>query len=206
VAGRLRGAALVMLADLDHRLAGFHAARLITNPDPLTSPMSGEPALTAVRVLAAQDQLTVLYGWLTSAGPKAPEPAAEALRAMTGAPASIVQDLVERMAPSGDEVLLLGLFDLVACTASSAASRCRSIATASWYPGSISGPMSVWKAAWSPDLARSMSDWSGAGLAHGSGSMACELTIARTREAGHCGTRPRSDRRQPGPTIAVPCA
>jgi hypothetical protein len=95
---------------------------------------------------------------------------------------------------------------MVACTASSAASRCRSIATASWYPGSISGPMSAWKAAWSPDLARSMSDWSGAGLAHGSGSMACELTIARTREAGHCGTRPRSDRRQPGPTIAVPCA
>ena len=116
VAGRLRGAALVTLADLDERLAGFYAARLITDPDPLTSSMSGEPALTAVRVLAAQDQLTVLYGWLTSAGPRAPEPAAEALRAMTGAPASIVLDLVERMWASRDEVLLLGLFDLLLAT------------------------------------------------------------------------------------------
>jgi hypothetical protein len=105
-----------MLTDLDERLAGFHAARLITDPDPLTSSMSGEPALTAVRVLAAQDQLTVLYGWLTSAGLRAPEPAAEALRAMTGAPASIVLDLVERMGASRDEVLLLGLFDLLLTT------------------------------------------------------------------------------------------
>jgi hypothetical protein len=31
-------------------------------------------------VLAAQDQLTVLYSWLASAGPKAPEPVAEVLR------------------------------------------------------------------------------------------------------------------------------
>jgi hypothetical protein len=116
VAGRLRGAALVMLADLDERRAGFYAARLIADPDPLTSSMSGEPALTAVRLLAAQDQLTVLYGWLTSAGPKAPEPVAEALRAMTGAPASIVLDLVERMGASRDEVLLLGLFDLLLTT------------------------------------------------------------------------------------------
>lgn len=114
VAGRLRGAALVVLAGLDERLAGFHAARLIS--DPWTSSMSGEPALTAVRVLAAQDQLAVLYGWLASAGPKAPEPAAEALRAMTGAPAGIVEDLVERVAPSRDEVLLLGLFDLLLAT------------------------------------------------------------------------------------------
>lgn len=115
VAGRLRGAALVTLADLDERVAGFHAARLIA--DPLTSSMSGEPALTAVRVLAAQDQLAVLYGWLASAGPKTPEPAAEALRAMTGAPASIVLDLVDRIGASRDEVLLLGLFDLLLKTA-----------------------------------------------------------------------------------------
>lgn len=116
VAGRLRGAALVMLADLDERLAGFHAARLIADPDPRTSSMSGEPTLTAARVLAAQDQLAVLYSWLATAGRKAPEPAAEALRAMTGAPASIVRDLVERMGASRDEVLLLGLFDLLLTT------------------------------------------------------------------------------------------
>jgi hypothetical protein len=75
--------------------------------------MSGEPALTAVRVLAAQDQLTVLYGWLASAGPNAPEPVAEALRAMSVAPTSIVLDLVDRMRSSRDEVVLLGLFDLL---------------------------------------------------------------------------------------------
>lgn len=116
VAGRLRGAALVALADLDERLAGFYAARLITNPDPLTSTMSGEPELTAVRVLAAQDQLTVLYAWLAGAGLKKPEPAAEALRAMTGAPDKIVLDLAEWMRDSRDEVLLLGLFDLLLAT------------------------------------------------------------------------------------------
>ena len=113
VACGLRAAALVTLAHLDERLAGFHAVRLIADPDPLTPSMSGEPALTAVRVLAAQDQLTVLYGWLASAGPKAPEPVAEALRAMTVAPVSIVLDLVERVRGSRDEVLLLGLFDLL---------------------------------------------------------------------------------------------
>src|SRR5215831_2745875 len=113
VAGGLRAAALVTLAHLDERLAGFHAVRLIADPDPLTPTMSGEPALTAVRVLAAQDQLTVLYGWLASAGPKAPEPVAEALRSMTVAPVSIVLDLVERMRSSRDEVLLLGLFDML---------------------------------------------------------------------------------------------
>jgi hypothetical protein len=116
VAGGLRAAALVPLAHLDERLAGFHAVRLIADPDPLTPSMSGEPALTAVRVLAAQDQLAVLYGWLASAGPKAPEPVAEALRAMTVAPASIVLDLVERMRSSRDEVVLLGLFDLLLAT------------------------------------------------------------------------------------------
>ncbi|TMC06891.1 MAG: hypothetical protein E6J41_17340 [Chloroflexi bacterium] len=113
VAGGLRGAALVTLAQLDERLAGFHAARLIADPDPLTPSMSGEPALTAVRVLAAQDQLAALYGWLASAGPKAPEPVAEALRAMSVAPTSIVLDLVGRMGGSRDEVVLLGLFDLL---------------------------------------------------------------------------------------------
>ena len=113
VAGGLRAAALVTLAHLDERLAGFHAVRLIADPDPLTPTMSGEPALTAVRVLAAQDQLTVLYGWLASAGPKAPEPVAEALRAMAAVPASIVLHLVDRMRSSRDEVVLLGLFDLL---------------------------------------------------------------------------------------------
>lgn len=116
VAGGLRAAALVTLANLDEQVAAFHAARLIADPDPLTPSMSGEPALTAVRVLAAQDQLAVLYGWLASAGPKAPEPVAEALQAMRLAPASIVLDLVERMGGSRDEVLLLGLFDLLLAT------------------------------------------------------------------------------------------
>jgi hypothetical protein len=115
-AGGLRAAALVTLAYLDERLAGFHAVRLIADPDPLTPSMSGEPALTAVRVLAAQDQLTVLYGWLANASPKAPEPVAEALRAMSAAPTSIVTDLVERMRSSQDEVVLLGLFDLLLAT------------------------------------------------------------------------------------------
>ncbi|HEY6015338.1 MAG TPA: hypothetical protein VIU16_01020, partial [Gaiellaceae bacterium] len=55
-------AALVALHAVDERLAGFHAARLLH--DPHASPMSGEPAVRAVRVLAALGQPLPLYAYL----------------------------------------------------------------------------------------------------------------------------------------------
>lgn len=61
-AGDLRAAGLVVLGDVDEQLAGYHAARLLS--DQHTSITSGEPAVTAVRVLAAQAQLLPLYGYV----------------------------------------------------------------------------------------------------------------------------------------------
>jgi hypothetical protein len=56
--GFLRAGALLILNELDDSLAGFEATRLLV--DGLTDPMSGEPALTAVRALASQGQAAAL--------------------------------------------------------------------------------------------------------------------------------------------------
>ncbi len=111
VAGRLRGAALVALAAADERLAAFTAARLLG--DPHTSEMSGEPAVTAVRVLASLGQTALLYGYLEAPGARVAEAAAEALRSLVDAPPSVVGGLAERYAQSPDEIVLVGLFDLL---------------------------------------------------------------------------------------------
>ena len=55
----LRASGLLLLNDLDEPLAPYHAVRLLA--DPHVTPMSGEPSITAVRVLASQDELTPLY-------------------------------------------------------------------------------------------------------------------------------------------------
>ena len=57
--GDLRAAGLLALDEADAVLAGYHCVRLLD--DPYTSIMSGEPASTAVRVLASQKQLLPLY-------------------------------------------------------------------------------------------------------------------------------------------------
>lgn len=110
VAGALRGAALVTLTEVDPRLAAHHAARLLLLGD--ASPMSGEPAATAVRVLAAQGQTVLLYGYASSGAPEG-EVLAESLRGLTELPSSLLGPLVERHRESRNEAVLLGLFDLL---------------------------------------------------------------------------------------------
>ena len=58
-ASMLRAAALLALNQLEDPTVAFHAARLIV--DEQTDRMSGEPALTAVRVLANRYQLLPIY-------------------------------------------------------------------------------------------------------------------------------------------------
>lgn len=110
VAGRLRAAALVAMAAIDADLAALHAVRLAL--DAHTSEMSGEPALTAIRTLAAIADLASVYAYLLAGRPH-PDVIAEGLRAMAPAPPAIVDDLVQRLAGTEHEVVLLGLFDLV---------------------------------------------------------------------------------------------
>jgi hypothetical protein len=111
VAGDLRAAGLLALSGVDSSLAGFHAVRLLH--DAHTSPMSGEPAVTAARVLAAIEQPLPLYACVLRDGDVAGEVLGECLRGLTALPAMLVPSLIERYRDSRDEVVLLGLFDLL---------------------------------------------------------------------------------------------
>jgi hypothetical protein len=112
VAAGLRSTALVILNEVDETLAGFHAARLLT--DERTSRLSGEPAITAAQVLASQGQTLPLYGYATRTDTVAlPEVMAECLRYLTAVPVSVLWPLVSRYVKSQDEIVLLGLFELL---------------------------------------------------------------------------------------------
>jgi hypothetical protein len=124
-ASPLRSAALVVLAEVDTRLAAAHAVRLLADPE--NSRLSGEPALTAVRVLAAQDQFWPLYYHALNAhrlagAPAAPEVVAECLRSLAGGlPDSLAEALLA--GPGGldatrDEAIAVGLIDLALARAS----------------------------------------------------------------------------------------
>ena len=104
----LRAAALVTLNDLDGRLAGFHAVRLLGD----AHEMSGEPAVTAARLLALREELLPMYG-LVAAGGGTPEVRAECLRGLTSIPASLVNRLLEQYHDEKDSTVLVGLFDLL---------------------------------------------------------------------------------------------
>ena len=111
VAAGLRSVALITLNEVDETLAGYHAARLLV--DEYTSPMSGEPAVTAARVLAAQGHTLPLYGYVLREEPGISEVVGECLRNLTPLPSSLLPALVERYRDSADEIVLLGLFDLL---------------------------------------------------------------------------------------------
>jgi hypothetical protein len=108
VAGGLRGAALVILNDLDPELAAFHAARLLSDPHTADS---GEPALTAAQVFRQRDQVLPLYAFAVQGG--SGEVLAECLRQLAVAPTSVVKPLAEAQLGGMDEIALLGLIDLL---------------------------------------------------------------------------------------------
>lgn len=134
-AGLLRGGALLALAEVDGVLAEFHAARLLA--DPHTDRMSGEPGVTAARVLANQSAWLPLYlvaghgDWAQAAPPSrkrgagraavdepsvklvAPEVVAECLRGLVTLPLALVPGLLRLHGASRDPVICVGLFDLL---------------------------------------------------------------------------------------------
>ena len=111
VAAGLRSVALVTLNEVDETLAGYHAARLLI--DTYTSSMSGEPAVTAARVLAAQGHTLPLYSYVLREESGISEVVGECLRNLTPLPSSLLPTLVTRYRDSTDEIVLLGLFDLL---------------------------------------------------------------------------------------------
>ena len=107
----LRAGALVILNDLDETLARFHAARLLD--DGYADAMSGEPALTAARVLASQDQAVALYAYAMRHGGTLADVVSECLRSLTDMPTALVPSLLTRHADSTESIVLVGLFDLL---------------------------------------------------------------------------------------------
>jgi len=109
VCAGLRAASLIALNDVDPELASLYAARFLTDPD---NSFSGEPATTAIRVLAAQQNLAPIFGlvsWGTSDG----ETIGEGLRQLTDLPASLLPLLIDRYRESENEHVVLGLWDLL---------------------------------------------------------------------------------------------
>ncbi|MBV9172386.1 MAG: hypothetical protein JOZ81_20110 [Chloroflexi bacterium] len=111
VAAGLRSVALVTLNEIDETLAAYHAVRLLH--DRFTSRMSGEPAVTAAQVLASQGHALPLYAYVLGDAGLVPEVVAECLRHLTAIPTSLLAPLVDRYVSSEDELILLGLFDLL---------------------------------------------------------------------------------------------
>jgi hypothetical protein len=109
VCAELRAAALLAANDLDPALAALFAARFLHDP---RNSFSGEPARTALDVLAAQQNLGPVFAIASWAHPSS-EVTADALRRLVDLPASLVPLLVETHRASVDEQVLLGLFDLL---------------------------------------------------------------------------------------------
>lgn len=109
VCAGLRAAALIAANEVDPGFAALFAARFLT--DPLNS-FSGEPASTAIRVLAAQQNLGPIFG-LVSWGNVVGETIGEGLRNLVDLPASLLPLIVDQYRDSEDEQIVLGLWDLL---------------------------------------------------------------------------------------------
>ena len=111
VGGPLRASALLALDAVDEARATSHAVRLLY--DPHVERMSGEPALTAARVLGAQGQTAPLYGYVIGAADRLPEVVAECLRHLVELPTILLECLVDRIFDRGDPAEIVGLSELL---------------------------------------------------------------------------------------------
>jgi hypothetical protein len=114
----IRAAALVALVEVDPELARYHATRLLV--DPYTARMTGEPAVSAARVLGALGENLPLYLVVCQNTPRdeaaatvLPEVIAECLRQLTTLPAALVERLLEEYASTRSSIMRMGLFDLL---------------------------------------------------------------------------------------------
>jgi len=108
----LRSTALLALNELEDELGRYHAVRLLANEH--TDAMSGEPALTAAKVLATHNEMLPLYFYVMQDGARTlPEVVSACLSNLVTLRADLVPGLVARYQESANEVILVGLFDLL---------------------------------------------------------------------------------------------
>jgi hypothetical protein len=105
----LRAAALRAMSDIEPDTAAMFAARFLL--DPLNS-FSGEPALTSIRLLAAQQRLEPLFA-LASWEERNGQIVGEALRNLIDLRPELVDLLIERHQDSEEAQIVVGLFDLL---------------------------------------------------------------------------------------------
>ncbi len=108
----IRAAGLALLGVLDPEAAAYRAADILARAD--AHPMNAEPGLTAARLLGSLGQ-TVALAMHVLRPPRSepPEVTAECLRGLSGLPVRHVQAVLDAFGSSTDEVVLLGLGDLV---------------------------------------------------------------------------------------------
>jgi len=102
---------LAALNESDPVLAAYHAVRLLF--DKHTSPMSGEPAVTAAALLGSQSETLALYAYLCQPQPAHSEVEAACLRYLATLPATLLPALIANYEIRDDEIVLLGLGDLL---------------------------------------------------------------------------------------------
>jgi len=110
VAQNLRAAALLGISSLDEPRAAWYAARLLDDRTN-TSEVTGQPALTAVQLLAAIGRPELLY-LETLRGGGHPEVRAECARQLTDLPPQLLKQLAADVLGSGDEARMIGFIDL----------------------------------------------------------------------------------------------
>lgn len=119
-AGLVCAAALLALMEVDPDVARYHAARMLV--DPYTARMTGEPAVSAARVLGALGETLPLYlvacqnrthERVGAAVTVPPEVTAECLRQLIALPTALVESLLDGYAATPSAVIRMGLFDLL---------------------------------------------------------------------------------------------
>lgn len=111
----LRAAAAITLVDLDPGTAALVASRLLAEAaDPArTSRLTGEPALTAARVLGALGRPEPLYLAATLDWSSPAEVVAECIRQLSDARATVLTALIDRLASTSDDTIQAALIDLL---------------------------------------------------------------------------------------------
>jgi len=109
----IRAAGLALLGVLDAVTATFRAVEILGIRD--ADRMTAEPSLTAVRLLAANGESAplALYAHLNWRNDDLVEVVAECVRGLGSVPTAHLGGLLEHLAASDDDALLLGLSDYV---------------------------------------------------------------------------------------------
>jgi hypothetical protein len=131
----LRAAALVALTDVAPEVSALHAARILAEADDpgRTQQGTGEPAVTAARVLGALGHTVALYAVAQMAWRPPDEVIAECLRQLGELPGDAAAALVGRFAARNGDLVQLGLVDL--CVESEGLGREQAEPISRWLRG-----------------------------------------------------------------------